>query len=91
MKKIAEWINPIPTLPWQGEGVKFHKDENRLSMLDLIGCKNGGIQDRTIFLLNCFINYSYALFNIVATPLNNAQPWRLFLLHYPHEMERPCL
>lgn len=51
MKKIAEWIHPTPTLPLPGEGVKFDKDENRLSMLDLIDRKNSGIQGESIFLV----------------------------------------
>ncbi len=45
----------------------------------------------SIFLLNLRVMHRYTVTNIVATPLQNAQPWRLFLLLHPQGKERACL
>lgn len=88
MKKIFELINPSPTLPLSGEGVKLQpsplsEEAVKLQFSLLLGedVKIDKGEKQT----------ACALLNIVATPLNNAQPWRLFLLHYLQEMERTCL
>lgn len=41
--------------------------------------KNNSIGLERIFFLICGTMFRYTKCNIAATPLNNAQPWRLFL------------
>lgn len=69
-------------MTWKGlmkKYVNILKYGRNLPLLEITPIKNNRIHHGSTFFLNYGLVCRYTGYNIAATPLNNAQPWRLFL------------